>query len=241
MRNIIHFITICIIVCSSCSDNCIQKIHSGTLVVDLTDSTIVQQFKGEANDLVNKLSPVKINRCEGVKVDIVPIGSTIENQTVTVSYPASGSLDKGIGGYALEDSNAAKSAYLVKHITESVNSFTTVGDSKSQIFYTINYLLQHKSGRCIIFTDLLENYDHKISFYKTGYNFETTLKKIVNLYGIDTTVKTSFGGKLTIVTPMTKHQDQILYARSFYKFYFTRIGLSSSQYEFVGSLSQSKF
>lgn len=237
----IHFITICIILCSSCSDDCVQKIHSGTLVVDITDSTIVHQFKGEANAAVNKLSPAKINRCEGVKVDIVPIGSTIENQTVTVSYPASGSLDKGMGGYALEDSNVAKSAYLVQQINEAVNSFTSVGDSKSQIFYTINYLLQHKSGRCIIFTDLLENYDRKISFYKTGYNFETTWNKMVALYGIDTTVKTSFGGKLTIVTPMTKHQDQVLYARSFYKFYFARVGLSTSQYEFVGSLSQSKF
>lgn len=241
MKKIITLIIICAVVFTSCSDNCVQKTFSGTLVVDITDSTIVQQFKKESDVAVHKLSPSRINRCEGVKVDIIPIGSTIENQTVSISYPASGVLDNGIGEYALEDSNVAKSAYMAQKINEALNSFTSVGDSKSQIFYSINYLLQHKTGRCIIYTDLLENYDHKISFYKTGYNFETVLNKMIELYSIDTTIKTTFGGKLTIVTPMSKNQDKVLYARSFYKFYFTKIGLSPNQYEFVGSLSQSKF
>lgn len=241
MKKIITLLIIYAAVGSSCNDNCVQKTYSGTLVVDITDSTIVQQFQRESDAVVNELSPSKINRCEGVNVNIVPIGSTIENQTVSVSYPASGVLANDIGGYALEDSNVAKSIYLKQHINAALNNFTSVGDSKSQIFYTINYLLQHKTGRCIIFTDLLENYDRKISFYKPGYDFEITLNKMIDLYGIDTTVKTAFGGKLTIVTPMSKNQDKVLYARSFYKFYFAKVGLSPNQYEFVGSLSQSKF
>lgn len=235
-------ISLCFLVWSSCNDDaCAIKIHESTLVIDMTDSTIVEQFKREENLVISTLVPSKINRCEQIKMDVFPIGSSIENQSCTISYPASGIIDKGIGEYALEDSNEAKQGYIVQHITEAVNSFTSVGQNESQIFYTINQVLHHKSGRCVIYTDLLERYGQKFSFYKTGYNFESTLKNLIYIYGIDTITKTSFNGKLTIITPMGKHQDQVLYARSFYRHYFSTIGLTDTQYEFVGSISQSKF
>lgn len=227
---------------SSCQEKeCTQKIHSSVLLVDLTDTTIVQLLHKEIEMVVSKLSPAKLDRCEGVKIDVIPIGATIENQGVKIEYPVAGVLDANLGAFGLEDSNKAKTIFLVHRIGDALDSFKDVGDSKSQIFFAINYLLRHKKGRCIIYSDLLENYDRRVSFFRTGYNFEETLKRLIELYAIDSISQPSFGGKLTIVTPMTKHQDQIMYARAFYKYYFDKIGLSPLQYEIVGTLSESKF
>lgn len=241
MKNTFIVMTICSLLWSGCSEECTPQVDRGTLVIDLTDSNIIKQYKSEADVAIAKLTPEKLMRCQGCQLEVIPIGSTIENQSVSISFPATRILDESLGNYDLEDSNVAKTPFLLKKTEDAMNGFTAIGNDQSQIFYSINYLLQHKTGKCVIYTDLLENYATKISFYKPGYDFETMLGKLMEEYSLDTiALKSKFTGTITIVSPMDKRQDKIMYARSFYKYYFDKIGLNPSQYEFLGSISQSK-
>lgn len=224
---------------TSCNEKCVEHLYQGTVVVDVSDTTIIKQFYKEATLVAEKLAPTSLNRCEGVKIDIEAIGASIENNGSSVLFPANGVLNSNIGNYDLSDSNNAKLPTLNKGMQNALNGFKAIDDNESQIFYTLTQILNNKKSKIIIYTDLLEHYG-TVSFYKNSFDFGKTYTALLKQYSMDT-VKVKFNGTLTIVTPMEKNQEKVLNARKFFKYYFDKIGISHSQFEFVGTITQSKF
>lgn len=238
MKKLIIALFISFIFNTGCSDKCIEHVYHSTVVIDVSDTIISNHFKKEITGIIEKLTPSKMNRCEGIRVDLIPIGASIENQGSAIFFPESGLLNKSIGNYDLADSNTSKLPSLQKGIENALGDFRAVGNNQSQVFYTIAQILNTKSGRLIIYTDLLEYYG--ITFYKTGYDFEKTYTALLKKYSMSS-AGSKFNGTISLVSPMNKNQDAILYAREFYKYYFNKIGISQAQYEFIGSISQTKF
>jgi hypothetical protein len=234
---VLALIVFCVFI-TGCSEKCVEHVYNSTVVVDVSDTVIINHFKQEASAVIERLTPESLKRCEGIKIDIEAIGATIENHGALIAFPASGVLNNNIGNYDLSDSNNAKKQTINKELLNALDGFKAIGNNQSQIFYTLTQILSNKNGKVLIYTDLLEYYGN-VSFYKTGYDFDKMYEGILKQYAMDSS-KIKFTGTISIVSPLGKNQDKVLYARKFFKYYFDRIGLSPSQYEFIGSISQSK-
>ncbi len=224
---------------TGCNEKCIEHVYPSTVAVDVSDTIITNHFKQEVTLVVEKIAPPSLKRCEGVQIDIEPIGASIENHGTSVLFPANGVLNSNIGNYDLSDSNNAKLPALHIGMQDALNGFKAIGDNESQIFYTLTQILNNKKGKIIVYTDLLEHYG-SVSFYKSSFDFGKTYAALLKEYSMDS-IKAKFNGTLTIVSPLEKNQDKILNARKFFKYYFDKIGIPQSQYEFIGSITQSKF
>lgn len=236
-------ITLAFIILYSClagcnSEKCTEHVYPSTVAVDVSDTLITKQFKREVTLVAEKITPTNLKRCEGVQIDILPIGASIENHTTSVLFPANGVLNSNIGNYDLNDSNNIKLPALCKGVQDALDGFKAIGGKQSQIFYTLTQILNNKKGRIVVYTDLLEHYG--ISFYKPGFDFEKTYTALLKQYSLDS-ARSKFTGTITVVSPLEKNQDRILYARKFFAFYFGKIGIAPNQYEFIGSISQTKF
>lgn len=239
MKQIFLALIVSCVFIAGCTEKCVEHIYNSTVVVDVSDTVIIKHFKQEASAVVERLTPEALKRCEGIKIDIEAIGASIENHGTTLAFPANGVLGSNIGNYDLSDSNTAKKPAIYNGLLTALDGFKAIGNNQSQIFYTLTQILSNKTGKVLIYTDLLEYYG-AVSFYKTGYDFEKMYNALTKQYSMDSS-KIKFTGTISIVSPLGKNQDKVLYARKFFKYYFDRIGISSGQYEFIGSISQSKF
>jgi hypothetical protein len=235
---LIVLLAICLIA-AGCDDKCVEHVYRSTVVIDVSDTAIINQFKREGPTVAEKLAPTTMKRCEGVQIDVEAIGASIENQSSTVLFPSNGTLSSNIGNYDISDSNNAKGPALLKGLQNALDGFKAIGDNQSQIFYTLAQLLHKKKGKVIIYSDLIEFFG-AVSFYKSELDFDNTYTILLKQYGMDS-ASTKFNGTITIVSSLEKNQDKILNARKFFKFYFNKIGVSEHQYEFVGSITQTKF
>lgn len=225
--------------CENNNGSIAPKIYSAKILVDMSDSIIFEKFKTELPGVIAKICPNGLDRNEGVQIEVAPIGSTVENKSFTVKFPQNGTLSNNIGNYALQDSNAMKTERLTTDILNGVQRFTSVGDDNSQIFYQVFQEIKNNTVRLYVFSDLLEH-SNNISFYDDGFNFDKTLGKLQQKYNLNFQDLT-FGGKITIVNPLTKQwQDKIFNARHFYEFFFNKLGIAPQQYEFTGSISNAQ-
>src|SRR4051812_39762359 len=84
---------------TGCSEKCIEHVFPSTVIVDISDTIITNYFKREATLVAEKIAPPSLKRCEGIQIDVEPIGASIENHGTTVLFPANGVLNTDIGNF----------------------------------------------------------------------------------------------------------------------------------------------
>lgn len=227
---------------NSCEDECNERIYESDIILDVSDARIINQFTSEIPTIINQITP-SLKRCEGISINMNTIGQKIETPGMNIILPMNGTLDKSLGEYAIKDSNKIMQEFLKTKIFQMVTPLkNTAGDSSSQIFYTIYTAIKNKpNGRLIIYTDLLENYG-AVSFYKGKSSFKEVFPMLVKQYSIDTLLKNIvFNGQLSIVSSLESQQQNILAARMFYKDYFNWMGIKEENFEFIGTISETKY
>lgn len=220
------------------------RIYKSTVLVDVSDTAIINLFKKDIDELVNKLAP-ELNRNEAVNIRMSAIGGSVENSEKIICFPGNGGvISLNAGNYELQDSNQVKNSVFKKRFLNELSGFrSSVANNESQIFYTIvKALSDNPNSNIYIYSDLLENY-RDISFYRTDYNLEEVCNKLMNEYGLENSNKPIFKGRVIVVSPIdSKNQQAVFKARIFYKILFVKMGIKPEQYEFIGgTITKSKF